>query len=132
MLANEPPGGRSVFHFIVDVDDDAADDTVADDSVGIQLTLDKQKVSAIAVTGAPSNLPINVVLPSNCANDAVSDNVAMFPQLFVLDMIDDDDNTTSNGTDDGEAGSAVLVLVLDIIRHFTFVGCNAMHGRLDT
>ena len=117
----------------MDVDDDAADDTVADDSVGIQLTLDKQKVSAIAVTGAPSNLPINVVLPSNCANDAVSDNVAMFPQLFVLDMIDDDDNTTSNGTDDGEAGSAVLVLVivlvLDIIRHFTFVGCN---GRFDT
>ena len=74
------------------------------------------------MTGAPSNLPINVVLPNNCASDAVSDNVAMFPQLFVLDMIDDDD-TTSNGSDDGETGSAVLVL--DIIGHFTlFVDCN--------
>ena len=76
------------------------------------------------MTGAPSNLPINVVLPSNCANDAVSDNVAMFPQLFVLDMIDDDDNIASNGTDDGEAGSAVLVL--DIIGLFTFVGCKGV------
>jgi len=76
VLAADPPGGNKHFH--------------CPDRVGIQLTLDKQKVNAIAVTGAPSNLPINVVLPNSCANDAVNDNAAIFPQLFVLDMIDDD------------------------------------------
>ena len=76
VLAEEPPGGNIHFH--------------CPDRVGIQLTLDRTNVNAIAVTGAPSNLPINVVLPNSCANDAVNDNAAIFPQLFVLDMMDDD------------------------------------------
>ena len=76
VLAVEPPGGNKHFH--------------CPDRVGIQLTLDRTNVNAIAVTGAPSNLPINVVLPKSCANDAVNDKAAIFPQLFVLDMMDDD------------------------------------------
>ena len=77
VLAEEPPGGNKHFH--------------CPDRLGIQLTLDRTNVNAIAVTGAPSNLLINVVLPKSCANDAVNDNAAIFPQLFVLDMMDDDD-----------------------------------------
>jgi len=77
VLAADPPGGNKHFH--------------CPDRVGIQLMLDKQKVNAIAVTGAPNNLPINVVLPKSCANEAVNDNAAMFPQLFALDIMEDDD-----------------------------------------
>lgn len=78
-LAVDPPGGNRVFHCQHDVDDDDAIDD-GNSIVGIQPMLDSTKVSAIAVTGAPSSLPTMVVFPNSCASDAVNDKTAIFPQ----------------------------------------------------
>ena len=60
-LALDPPGGNSVFQ----VNDDVVVAADAVESLGIQPTLDRTNVSAIADTGAPNNLPIMVDLPNN-------------------------------------------------------------------
>mmetsp|Transcript_22105 Transcript_22105/g.53553 ORF Transcript_22105/g.53553 Transcript_22105/m.53553 type:complete len:238 (+) Transcript_22105:1133-1846(+) len=96
VLADDPPGGRSVFHPDADDDDDDSRE-----QRGIQLTLESTKVSAIAVTGAPSSLPAIVVLPRSCASDAANDRVATFPQSSHGDIIDDDDNDVVDGRGGG-------------------------------
>jgi len=105
VLAVEPPGGNTVLH-VNDDDDDDGDDSGDDCSVGIHPTLDAINVSAMAVTGAPSNFPINVVLPRSWAREAANERTAMFPQLFDEEIIDDDDEAAEsavldNGIDDG-------------------------------
>ena len=59
----DPPGGNNVFNF--QRDDDLPEDIVDIIRDGTQPILDKANVSAIAVTGAPSNLPAVVVFPNN-------------------------------------------------------------------
>jgi len=102
VLAVEPPGGNSVLH-VNDSGDDDGDDS---SGIGIHPTLDAANVSAMAVTGAPSSFPINVVLPISWAREAAKERTAMFPQLFEDEIIEDD----------GEAAeSAVLDNGLDIV-----------------
>ena len=75
----DPPGGRRVFHFQIDDIIDEDDDVII--RVGIHPILDNANVSAIAVTGAPSSLPMVVDLPSNCAKEAEKASVAIFPHV---------------------------------------------------
>jgi hypothetical protein len=56
--------------------------------VGIHPTLDSTNVSAIAVTGAPNNLPIIVVLPNNWAKEAEKASVAIFPHVSEGDSME--------------------------------------------
>ena len=77
VLAVLPPGGNSVFH-CHDVHIDESIEAVLQD--GMHPTLDKTNVKAIAVTGAPNNLPTSVVFPNNWANEAVNERTAMLPQ----------------------------------------------------
>jgi hypothetical protein len=58
-LADDPPGGSNV-EIVHDVDVDVS---ARDGPHGIQSTLDSAKDNAMAVTGAPRSLPIDVVLP---------------------------------------------------------------------
>ena len=94
----DPPGGRSVFHFQIDDDiiDEDDDDVII--RVGIHPILDNANVSAIAVTGAPSSLPMVVDLPSNCAKEAEKASVAIFPQ--VSDGESSEVDSYSNGDED--------------------------------
>ena len=63
--------------------------------------LERTNVSAIAVTGAPSNFPINVVFPISCARDAVKARAATLPQLSDGEIIED------ASIDDADADKAV-------------------------
>ena len=83
-LADDPPGGSNV-EIVHDVDVDVS---ARDGPHGIQSTLDSAKDNAMAVTGAPRSLPIDVVLPRSCAIDAANDNAATFPQASDGDMME--------------------------------------------
>lgn len=59
------------------------------------------KVRAMAVTGAPNNLPILLDLPKNCANDAVDAKTAQLPHVSFLAI-----TGKENGNDRGNACKA--------------------------